>query len=307
MERKKKGELTAKVKGRHYQRIRKAMPYILSGPAMILMLVFTFLPMLYLIYLSFCSYDLISPISWVGIANYARLFLVEDSFWNALWNTVVYTAAIVVFMILFALMLSCWLQEDSKLDAFAQRMMFLPHLCSGVAISLVFKWLMDDEGLLNAVLNFFRLPGLQWLNSSSTAMLSVIIVSLWKNMGYYGLILLASLKAIPTELGEAAALDNAGPVRKFFKITLPMLSPQLFFLVITITIGSFKVFDSIRMLTEGGPGNSTDVLVFWIYRKAFTGTINVGLASAAGVVLMVILMFLTMFYFKALNKKVHYQ
>jgi len=280
---------------------------VLSGPSMILLLAFTFLPMIYLIYLSFNSYDLISPMEWVGISNYERLFFVEDSFWNALWNTVVYTVAIVVFMIFFALLLSIWLQESTWLDGLAQRMMFLPHLCSGVAISLVFKWLMDDEGLLNAVLNFFQLPALRWLNSSSTAMMSVIIVSLWKNMGYYALILLASLKAIPAELGEAAALDKTGPIKKFFKITLPMISPQLFFLVITITIGSFKVFDSIRMLTEGGLGNSTDVLVFWIYRKAFTGTINLGLASAAGVVLMFILMVLTIFYFKALNKKVHYQ
>lgn len=303
MERSKK---TQGVKKRS-QLTRKLLPYALSGPAMISLILFTFLPMIYLIYLSFCKYDLLSSSEWVGLSNYKRLFFVEDTFWNALKNTVIYTAAIVIFMILFAMLLSCWLQRDTKLNAFAERMMFLPHLCSGVAISLVFKWLMDDEGLLNAVLNFFNLPGLRWLDSSSTALMSVIIVSLWKNMGYYALILLASLKAIPAELNEAAELDNTSAIKRFFKITLPMLSPQLFFLVITITIGSFKVFDSIRMLTEGGPGNSTDVLVFWIYRKAFTGTINLGLASAAGVVLMVIMMILTILYFKAFNKKVYYQ
>lgn len=293
--------------GRKYRLMGRLMPYLMQAPAMVILIAFTFLPMLYLIYISFFSYDLISEKEFVGIANYERLFTVELSFWNALKNTAVYSVAIVVFLILFALLLSIWLQEDKRLNAFAERLMFLPHLCSGVAIALVFQWLMDDEGLLNAVLNFLHLPAVRWLNDPSVAMISVVVVSLWKNMGYYALILLASLKSIPAEVNEAATLDNTNPFRRFFKITLPMVSPQLFFLVVTITINSFKVFESVRILTGGGPGDSTDVLVYYIYRKAFSGNVNIGLASAAGVVLMVILMVLTILYFKLLDNKVHYQ
>lgn len=293
--------------GKKYRILNRLTPYLMQSPAMVILIVFTFLPMLYLIYISFFRYDLISEKIFVGFDNYKRLFTVELSFWNAMINTVVYSVAVVVFLILSALMLSIWMQEDKRLNAFAERLMFLPHLCSGVAIALVFQWLMDDEGLLNAVLNFLHLPSIRWLNDTSVAMISVIIVSLWKNMGYYALILLASLKSIPTEISEAATLDNTNPIRRFFKITLPMVSPQLFFLVITITINSFKVFDSVRILTGGGPGDATDVLVYYIYRKAFSGNVNIGLASAAGVILMMIMMALTVLYFKLLDNKVHYQ
>lgn len=293
--------------GRRYKLINTLLPQLMHAPATVTLVLFTFIPMLYLVYISFFEYDLITDKVFVGFDNYIRLFTVELSFWNALKNTAVYSAAIIVFMILFALLLSLWMQDDNRLNAFAQRLMFLPHLCSGVAIALVFQWLMDDEGLLNAVLEFLNMTPIRWLNDTSVAMISVIIVSLWKNMGYYALILLASLKSIPAEITEAATLDNTNPVRKFFKITLPMISPQLFFLVVTITIGSFKVFESVRILTGGGPGDATDVLVFYIYRKAFSGQINIGLASAAGVVLMAIMMVLTVIYFKTMDRKVHYQ
>jgi sn-glycerol 3-phosphate transport system permease protein len=159
---------------------------------------------------------------------------------------------------------------------------------------------------LNAVLNLFHLPSLRWLNSSKTALLSIIIVSIWKSTGYYLLIVLASLKSIPQEIFEAAELDNTPRLRKFFRITLPLLSPQLFFMLITITINSFKVFDTVRVMTDGGPGNSTDVVIYYLYRYAFR-FFRVGIASAAGVILMAILVILTIIYFRFLGKRVHYQ
>ena len=130
--------------------------------------------------------------------------------------------------------------------------------------------------------------------------------SVWKSMGYYVLILVSSLNAIPAEINEAAALDNTGWFRKFFKITLPMLSPQLFFMLITITINSFKVFDTVRVMTGGGPGNSTNVISYYIYHYVFVNN-QMGLATAAGSVLMAILMVLTAIYFKMTANKVHYQ
>lgn len=128
-----------------------------------------------------------------------------------------------------------------------------------------------------------------------------------EGLGYYLIIVLASVRTIPPEILEAAELDNTSPVRKFFRITLPMISPQLFFLLITITISSFKVFDTIQVMTGGGPGNATDVLVTYIYRYAFEMNARVGYASAAGTVLLVILMILTFVYFRMLGRKVYYQ
>lgn len=281
-------------------------PYVMIAPCMAFISVFIIYPIVNMVYLSFFDYNLISPKKFVGLKNYYRLFFINVDFLAALKNTAVYTVATVVLLIFFGLLLAIWLQKDSKLNAMVQRVMFLPHICAMLSVAMIFQWLMDTEGLFNAVLNFFNLPGLRWLNSSSTAMMSIVIVSIWKNSGYYALILLSSLKAIPSEINEAAALDDAGPVSKFFKITLPMLSPQIFFLLVTITIGSFKVFDTVRIMTGGGPGNATDTVVYYIYRYGMTN-LKFGYASAAGVVLCAIMMVLTVVYFRAGSKKVHYQ
>jgi sn-glycerol 3-phosphate transport system permease protein len=298
--------MAAQKKSRH-RALKIARPYVMVAPAMLFLVVFTFFPVLYLVVLSFFKYNLISDMQYVGLDNYVRIFTLENTFWTAMVNTAIYTVSLIVFLIAFAMALSIWLQKSSFLNAIAQRLMFLPHLCATLTVAMVFQWLMNEEGLFNALLQFFSLLGLKWLNSSSTSLMSIILISIWKSTGYYTLIMLSSLKSIPEEINEAAALDNAKPWRKFFKITLPMVSPQLFFLLITITIGSFKVFDTVRILTEGGPGNSTDTIVYWIYRKAFTGTLQVGMASAAGTLLMLILVVMTVLYFRSLNNKIHYQ
>ena len=205
-------------------------------------------------------------------------------------------------------MFALWFQKDNRLNRFSQTAVFTPHLIAMLSCAMIWSWIMDQNsyGLLNAVLGIFNIPPLRWLNSSSTAMLSVVIVSVWKSIGYYALIILSALKSIPAEIYEAAELDNTPKLRTFFRITLPLLSPQLFFLLITITISSFKVFDTVRIMTGGGPGSSTDVISFYIYRYAFQH-FRIGYASAAGTILMIILMILTAIYFMVLSKRVHYQ
>lgn len=285
---------------------RTIAPYIMIAPCMIFLAVFTVYPLINMIYLSFFDYDLISEKEFVGLDNYYRLFFVNTDFWNAAKNTLIYTIAVVILLIFLAVLLSLWLQKSTLLNTFAQKIMFLPHICAALSIAMVFQWLMDEEGLFNAVLNIFNLPGLRWLDSSTTSLLSVIIVNVWKDIGYYALLVLSALKAIPAEINEAAELDDARPLQKFFRITLPMLSPQLFFLLVTITIGSFKVFESVRLLTGGGPGNSSDVLVLYVYRYAMKN-LQFGYASATGTFLFICVMLITVVYFKALDKKVHYQ
>lgn len=284
----------------------KMPPYIMVLPAMVLFAVFTIYPMIDMIVLSFFDYNILSDRIFTGWSNYDFIFNIQIDFGIALRNTLVYTASVLFFLILGALIFALWLQKSSRINGFVQRAMFFPHLCASIAIALIFQWLMDEQGLFNAVMAIFNLPGLRWLNSSDTAMISVVIVSVWTNIGYYALILLSSLKTIPAEIYEAAELDNTGPLRKFFRITIPMLSPQLFFLLITITIGSFKVFDSVKILTGGGPGKSTMVIVYYIYQYA-QQYLKYGIASAAGTILILILMVLTIIYFRFVGKRVYYQ
>ena len=183
--------------------------------------------------------------------------------------------------------------------------MFTPHIISIVSIALVWMLLMEPNyGLLNFVLRELGLPPSQWLQSSKTSLMSIIIVSLWHNVGYFTLIIVAALQSVPPSIYEAAALDNAKPYQVFFKLTLPMISPQLFFILIIMTIGSFKIFDTVRIMTNGGPNNSTSTLVFHIYEYRSN---HLGYASATGIVLMIIIAILTVIYFRMLAKRVHYQ
>ncbi len=305
MKTEKQGAVKVKKK-KNYRIWETVRPYVMVAPCITFLAVFTVYPVIDMIRLSFYDYNLISDKRFIGWNNYIRLFKVNIDFWNAAKNTAIYTVATVILLIFFALIFALWFQNDSRLNSIAQRIMFLPHICAMLSIAMVWQWLMEEKAHLKAVLNFFRLPSLRWLNSSATALMSVIIVNVWKNIGYYALIMLSSLKAIPSEINEAAALDDAGKLRKFFRITFPMLSPQIFFLLVTITIGSFKVFESVRILTDGGPGNSTDVLVYYIYRYAMKN-LKFGYASAAGVILFVIVMILTVVYFQLPGKRVHYQ
>lgn len=300
------GEKNQALLKRKIRRNQAVLPYLMVSPATFFLLVFTVYPVFNLIYLSFFKYNLISAKSFVGVKNYRDILFVRDDFLVALKNTALFSLAHVAFLMIFALLFAAWLQRDTKLNNIAQTAIFTPHLIAMLSCSMIWSWLMDEQGILNTVLAVFGLPALRWLNSSSTALLSIVIISVWKSVGYYALVLVASLKAIPGEIYEAADLDNASGFSKFINITIPMLSPQLLFLLIMITINSFKVFDAVKVLTEGGPGDSTNVLAYYIYNMAFNN-FKVGYAAAAGTVLIVILGTLTALYFKVLNKKVHYQ
>ena len=283
-------------------------PYLLVAPSMVLLLIFVFYPLVNLVYLSFFDYNLISEKTFVGLKNYEVLFFLKTDFLQALRNTAVYTITVLFFSLLLAVLFALWLEPESRMNRFLQKSMFTPYLISMVSCAYIWSWMYDaDSGILNAMLELFGLPLSRWLNDSDLALFCVAAVAVWKSLGYYLILVLSSIRTIPTEILEAAALDNTPPVRKFFRITLPMISPQLFFLLITITISSFKVFDVVRVMTDGGPGNATDVLVTYIYRYAFQMNARVGYASAAGTVLLVILMILTYFYFRVLSKRVYYR
>ncbi|SFL99766.1 carbohydrate ABC transporter membrane protein 1, CUT1 family (TC 3.A.1.1.-) [Paenibacillus sp. 1_12] len=281
-------------------------PYLMIAPAMLGILTFVIYPIAYLIYLSFYKYNLMnkSKSKFIGLENFEQIFTRGD-FYKALMNTFTYTIGVVVLTLLISLLMAIWLNKKIRLNAIVQAGMFTPHIVSIVSVSLVWLWLMEpNQGLLNFALRSMGLPTSQWLQSSDTALISVIIVSVWQGVGYYTLIIVAALQSIPPTMYEAAALDNASRWKVFTKITLPLISPQLFFILIIMTIGSFKVFDTVKIMTGGGPNNATNTLVYYIYGFRTT---SIGYSAATGVVLLVIIGLLTFVYFRLLSKKVHYQ
>ncbi|MFD1177553.1 carbohydrate ABC transporter permease [Paenibacillus puldeungensis] len=286
-----------------WERLR---PYVLIAPAMVGIGMFVIYPVLYLLYLSFYKYNLMNKAKskFIGWDNFQQI-LTRDDFYKALGNTAIYTAGVVTLTIVLSLIIAVWLNKKSRINALVQAGIFTPHIVSIVSISLVWLWLMDPEqGLLNFMLKMIGLPTSDWLQSSKTALLSVIIVSVWQNIGYYTLIIVAALQSVPPSIYEAAALDNASKFKVFTKITLPMISPQLFFILVIMTISSFKVFDTVKIMTGGGPNNATNTLVYYIYGFRTT---NIGYSAATGTVLMAIIGVLTFIYFRLLAKKVHYQ
>jgi sn-glycerol 3-phosphate transport system permease protein len=281
-------------------------PYVMIGPAMIGIFLFVIYPMLYLVYLSFFKYNLLNSAMsrYVGFENYIQIFNRPD-FYKSLTNTVIYTGGVVILTMLISLFFAVWLKKQTRLNYIIQAGIFTPHIISIVSVSLVWLWLMEPNlGFLNFALEKLGLPTSQWLQSSKTALFSIIIVSVWHGIGYYVLILVAALQGISPNIYEAAELDNTSRFRVFRRITLPLISPQMFFILIIMTIGSFKVFDTVRIMTGGGPNNATNTLVYYIYGFRTT---NIGYAAATGVVLMVIIGILTFIYFRLMSKKVHYQ
>lgn len=281
--------------------------YVYIAPAIAGIGLFTFFPIVYLIYLSLNKIDLLSgDQTFVGLSNYITLFK-DAEFLQVLRNTTVFMVFQVIISISLALLLAVWLNKNKFISSLAQTAIFTPHIISLVSVSVLWLWIMEpNSGLLNYFLSFFGIGKIRWLESPNIALISIIIVSVWKTLGYNTLILLAGLKGIPETIYEAARLDNASKFRTFFKITIPLLSPSLFFLFITNVISSFQVFDSVKVMTQGGPLNSTNVLVHWIYQTGFE-FYKIGEAATGSVVLLMIISIITLLNFKFLSKKVHYQ
>lgn len=282
-------------------------PYVMIAPAVILLGVFTVYPAVDLIRLSLTSWNLIDPIkTFVGFDHYREL-AADPDFRRVLANSFLYTGLCVTTGLTVGLALALWLNRGGALRGLAQAAVFSPHIVSLVSVSLLWLWMMDPQfGLLNALLVSLGLGRFPWLTHPDTALASLALVQVWKNAGYNALVLIAGLQNIPKELHEAAELDRASPWHKFVRVTLPLLSPTVFFLLVVNSIDSFKVFDTIAVMTQGGPVNATNMLVYYVYENAFE-YFKIGYASAAGVVLLVLVSVMTFLYFRFISKKIHYQ
>ncbi|WP_145140519.1 carbohydrate ABC transporter permease [Paenibacillus sp. Y412MC10] len=287
-----------------WERLR---PYSMVAPAIIVFAMFFIYPIFYMMYLSLFDWNFVSPTkTFVGIQNFVDL-LSEPDFRQVLSNTTLYTVLTVTLTTGLSLFMAIWLNRSGLFYGLVQGAIFSPHIISLVSISLLWSWLMDPEyGLLNWVIGLFGFGKLEWLSHPSTSLISLVIVAVWKGLGYNTLVFIAGLQSIPQDVYEAASLDRSRPWTTFTRLILPMLSPTIFFLIIINLIGSFQVFETIAIMTQGGPVNSTNTLVYYIYEAGFR-FFKIGYASAAGVILLFIVGILTIVYFRLLSSRVHYR
>lgn len=267
---------------------------------------FVVYPLIYLFKASLTNRSLLRPTAkFVGLANYAELFHSVE-FITVIGNSILYTFLFVSFSIIFALLFAVWLNKPGRVWSFAQSAVFIPYIVSFVTISLVWLWLMDPQvGLLNTILGVFGFS-YPWLSDTKTVIPSLVLVSVWKYVGYYMLLLIAALQNIPRDIYEAARIDGARSRTVFFRITLPLITPSLFFVLVISTTEALRIFDPINIMTQGGPINASSVFVYFIYEYAFK-YFRIGYASAAGVILFLIIGVLVGIYFNMLGKRVHYQ
>ncbi|WP_019724156.1 carbohydrate ABC transporter permease [Enterococcus mundtii] len=267
------------------------------APNFIGFLIFTLVPVVFSLILAFMKWDSFSTPEFVGLQNFTRM-LSDDTFWISLKNTFLYTIGVVPLTLICSLGLAILLNQKIKGVKFFRTAFFFPYVTSLVAIAVV--WSMLFHPTMGPINQFLRVvienpPG--WLSSSDWALTAIIIVSVWRGMGYYMILYLASLQGISKELYEAAAMDGANKWKQFIHITVPALRPTTFFVTIMLVINCFKIFDLVQVMTDGGPGRATNVLVYQVYSEAFV-KFNFGYASAIAMVLFVIVLVITVIQFK---------
>ncbi|RNL50048.1 carbohydrate ABC transporter permease [Arthrobacter oryzae] len=275
------------------QRKLRRTGWLMITPALIHIGLWSAIPVLATFALSMTDYDIFNAPRWIGIDNY--IAIVQDPvFLQATWNTIVYTFWTVPVSMAIALVVAVALNQGLRLQKWYRTAFFLPHVTATVAIAMV--WLLifnPQQGLLNGMLSVLGIPGQAWLANPDLALGSVVVVGAWHGIGIKMLIYIAALQNIDESLYEAASVDGASVVRKFFAITLPMLKPATFFVLVISIIGAFQVFDQIYVLTDGGPANSTTMMTYEIYRSAFQ-EFQMGMASAQSVVLFAFLLVMTL-------------
>jgi len=273
-----------------FERRLAALLFVL--PSLLFLAIFVVYPIIDAFYLSLHRYDLLTPPIWDGLGRY-RLLFDDDRFVKALGNTLLFAVMTVPLGTALSLLLAVLINQPLRAIYIFRTAYYLPVVTSFVAVSFIWLWIYEPQfGLLNQLLENMGLPTLSWLRDPKTSMLSIAILSIWKNAGYNMIIFLAGLQGVPDYLYEAAEIDGAGPVQRFWHITVPMLSPTTFFVFVVYFIGALQMFTQSWILTQGGPLDSTLTVVYLIYQNGFE-FLKMGSAAAMSVILFIIIAIVT--------------
>lgn len=268
---------------------KKYTPYLFLLPAVAVLIVFFFIPFFQTFGLSFFDYSssIYNP-TFNGVDNYIKLFK-EPIFYKVMFNTFMYLIIAVPFLVTFPLFLAILINQKIRGITLYKILLYLPVIVSIVVAAIAFKWLYAGQGILNYILTLFHLEPIGWLVDTKWALFSVAIVTIWKGIGYYMMIYLASLMSVPQDLYEACDIDGANFLTKHLTVTIPHIMPTIALVSTISTISAMKVFAEIYVMTKGGPLNSTKTIVYYIYERAFEN-LDLGYASALAVVLLIVVM-----------------
>lgn len=293
-------------KPRSAERETRKKFYAFISPWLVGFVLLTLGPMIYSLYMSFCEWSGISGTGvWIGFGNYIEIFAEDPLFWKSLGVTFLWTAFLPIGMVL-ALFLAQLLNRSMRLIPLFRTIIYIPVILPAVANCLLWLWLFNPEvGFLNMILEAFGLPRSYWLMGEDTVMLSLVIMSLWQ-VGGNVVIFLAALQGVPKDLLEAAEIDGAGSIIRYFRITLPMISPVIFFQLVMGVVGALQVFNQAALMTDGGPQQATYFFVYYIYQEAFV-SYNMGYASALAWVLFLIVLVLTVLMIRFVGRSVYYE
>lgn len=276
--------------------------YLLILPSLIGFIAFYAVPAVRAVMISFTDWNLLTEAEFIGTANYVELFQ-DDRFWRSLRVTIWYVLWNIPLQTAIAVTMAVMMDRvHDAISAYVRGIMILPWLMPNVIVALLFLWILDPSlGIMNTFLNAIGIESQPFLGSPSQAIASIAGINIWRHAGYNAILIFAGLKTIPRTLYEAASIDGANSWTQFRKITVPLLRPVLVFVLVTSVIGSFQVFDTVAVTTDGGPAGATRVIIYYIFDLVFNRRINMGLATAASVVLFLILITVTLIQMRYLQ------
>ena len=285
--------------------LRKLTPYLFILPLMAFLAVFTYVPILQSVNLSFREWDFMSPTKpWVGLENY-QLLLSSRDFWNAVKVTTIF--AVISVPLRLALAIASFLVRETIVSRLRRGALFLPSVISTVSIAVVFSWVFStDYGMINAGLARLGGERVQWMQDPQLALYVIIFVNTWNQLGYDIITYIAGLQAVPTELYDAASVDGGRRFRVFRRVTLPLVMPTTYSLLVVSVIDASQVFTIVNVMTKGGPAGATDMIVNMLYRVGFT-LFDIGRARQLAVILFVFLIALAVLKARVIGRKVHYE
>ncbi len=282
---------------------QKLLPYLLVSPYLIFTLVFVVFPVLFCFFLTFHKWNIISSMKFIGIDNYTRLFH-DRLFWKAILNTLKFLLLHIPLQLVVSLSLAYLLNQKLKAASFFRGSFFMPVIVSGVVVTILWQQLLGfDFGLVNRLLQWLGLHKVGWLSSPRVAIYSIAVMATWKNVGLYVILFLTGLQTVPTQYYEAAKMEGASNWQQFYHITLPMINPTVFMVVVLSTIGGFSLFIEPYVMTGGGPLNTTLSAVLYIYKQAFE-YYNMGYSATLGFFYALIIMLVVVIQKRTIEKEV---